>query len=54
MVGGRKTVAVSGPRDAASGGWLALIAALGLATLAMWIAGGGLLPVPTPVATPTW
>jgi cytochrome b len=54
MVGGRKTVAVLGARDAASGGWLALIAALGLATLAMWIAGGGLLPVPTPVAAPTW
>jgi cytochrome b len=54
MVGGRKTVAVSGARDAASGGWLALIAALGLATLAMWFADGGLLPVPTPMAAPTW
>ncbi len=54
MLGGRKKVAVSGAPDAAGGGWLALIAALGFAGLAMWLADGGLLPAPTPLAAPAW
>lgn len=55
MLTGIKQVTAAGARGATGGGWLALITALAVAMLAIWIAGGGLLPSPPPIAPiPTW
>ena len=55
MVTGMKQVTAPDARGATGGGWLALIAALAMAFLAIWIAAGGLLPPPPPRApVPTW
>lgn len=54
MITGFKPVDGPGAQSAQGGGWVALIIALGLAILAMWIAAGGLLPPPPVEVVPGW
>ncbi|WP_295388758.1 cytochrome b/b6 domain-containing protein [uncultured Thiodictyon sp.] len=54
MVTGIKLATSPDARGATGGGWLALIAALTIAILAIWIAAGGLLPTAPITPVPTW
>lgn len=54
MIDGMKSTTDPEARPATGGGWLALMAALAVAGLAMWASAGGLLPAPTPAPLPAW
>lgn len=48
MITGRKTVSKQLAREREGGGWIALVVALVVAGVAVWLANGGILPPPPP------
>lgn len=52
MITGTREVAEPDARPASGGGWLAVVIALGITALMMWVSGGSWLEVPQPAAAP--